>query len=151
VLLELFGQAFGDEMNGKAAGVCGDDCAGLAKLCDAGKELAFDFEIFGDDFNDPVGFRNAGKIVFKIANGDFVGESGSEKSGGTRFPGGFKTGTDDFVSVGRRSVGLEVGRDDIKKNARQTGIGKMGSNTSAHGARAEDDSFLDRTSHEGPF
>src|SRR4029077_11742410 len=137
-------------MNGKAAGVGGDDGTRLAEFRDTGKELALDFETFGDDFDNPIGFGDAGEIVFEIADGDFFGESRGEKRGGAGFFGGFETSADDFVAIGERGAGLEVGRDDVEEDARKTGIGEMRGDASAHGAGTEDDCFLDRTSHEGP-
>ena len=151
VLLEFFGHAFGDEMDGKAAGIGGDDGAGLAELRDAGKEIAFDFEIFGNDLDDPIGFGDAGEIVFKIADGDLFRESRREKCGGTGFFCGFEASANDFVAIGGRGAGLEVGRNDVEEDAREAGVGEMSGDASAHSASAENDSFLDRTSHEGPF
>ena len=151
VLLKLFGQAFGDEMDREAAGVGGDDGAGLAELGDARKELALDFEIFRDDFDDPIGFGNAREIIFEIADGDFFGERGREKGGRAGFFCGVEASADDFVAVGARGVGLEVGRNDVEEDAREAGVGEMGCDACAHGASAEDGCFLDRTSHEGPF
>src|SRR5262249_30171436 len=118
MLLELFGHAFGDEMNGKAAGVGANDGTGFAELRNAREEIALDFEIFGDDFDDPVGFSDAWEIIFKIADRDFFGESRSEKGGWARFLCGFEACTDDLVAVGSRGVGLEIGRNDVEKNAR---------------------------------
>ncbi len=43
MLLELCGHAFGDEVDGEAGGVGGNDGAGLAELSDAGEESALDF------------------------------------------------------------------------------------------------------------
>jgi hypothetical protein len=150
VLLEFFGHAFGDEMDGKAAGVGGDDGAGLAELRKTREEFALDIEVFGDDFDDPIGFGDAGEVVFEIANGDFFGQRRGEKSGGAGLFCGFEASADDFVSIGGRGVRLEIGRNDIEKDAGQAGVGEMGGDTSTHGASSEDDCFLDRTSHEGP-
>src|SRR5882672_728997 len=138
-------------MDGKATGVGGDDGPGFAELRDAREEFALDFEIFGDDFDDPIGFGDAREVVFKIADGDFFGQRGSEESGGAGFLGGIETGAGDFVAIGGRGVWFEVGRNDVEEDAGQTGIGKMSGDASAHGSGAKDDSFLDRTSHEGPF
>jgi len=149
VLLEFFGHAFGDEMDGKAAGIGGNDGAGLAKLRDTGKELALDIEIFGNDFDDPIGFGNAGKIVFEIADGDFFSESGREKRCGAGFLCGFEAGANDFVAIGGRGIGLEIGRNDVEENAWQASVGEMRGDASAHSASAENGCFLDRTSHEG--
>ena len=144
VLLELFRQTFGDEVNGQAGGVGGDDGTGLAELCDFGEQAAFDFQIFGDDLDDPVGVGDARKIVFKIADGNFGSESGREKCGGLGFFGGVEAGEHDFVAVG----GSGVFRNDVEQQAGEAGVGKMSGDACAHGAGAENDCFLDAMSHE---
>ena len=151
VLLEFFGQALGDEMDRKAARVGGDDGAGLAELRDARKEFALDFEIFGDDFDDPIGFGDAREVIFEIADVDFFGERGREKRGGAGFFCGVDASADDLVAVCAWGVGPEVGRNDVEENAWEAGVGEMRGDASAHGASAEDGCFLDRTSHGGPF
>src|SRR5579859_366957 len=151
VLLEFFGKAFGDEVDGKAAGVGGDDGAGFAERGDAREEIAFDFEIFGDDFDDPIGFGDAREVVFEIADGNFFGERGSEEGGGAGFFCGVEAGAGDFVAVGGRSAGMEAGWNDIEEDAGEAGVGEMSGDARAHGAGAENDSFLNRTSHRGPF
>jgi len=151
MLLKVFGHAFGNEMDGKAAGVGRDDGAGFAELRDTGEEFALDLEIFSDDFDDPIGFGDAGKIIFEIADRNFLGESGSKKSGGTGFSCGFKADADDFVSVGWGGVRLEIGRNDVEEDAREAGVGKVRGDARAHGACSENDCFLDGTSHGRPF
>jgi len=85
VLLELFGHALGDEMDRKATGVGGDDGAGLAELGDAREELTLDFEIFGDDFDDPVGFRDAGEVIFELPMEIFSANAGVKNAAGRDF------------------------------------------------------------------
>ncbi len=137
VLLKFFGQAFGDEMNGKTGSVGSDDGTGLAELRNFRKQIAFDFKIFGDDFDDPIGIGDAGKVVFKITDGDAGSKSGAEESSRLGFFGGVDAGKDKFVAVGLRGV---FG-DDVEKEAGQAGIREVSSNARAHSACAEDNRF----------
>src|SRR5262249_30852531 len=125
MLLELFGHAFGDEVDGKTRSVCGDDGAGFAELRNAREKFAFYLEIFRHDFNDPIGFGDAREIVFKVADGNSFGERGSEKSGGAGFFRSFEASADDFVAVGGGGIWFEVGRGNVEKNAGKAGIGEM--------------------------
>src|SRR5206468_3507698 len=99
------------------------------------KEATFDFEIFGDDFDDPVGVGDAREIVFEIADGNFGGERGGEESGRLGFFGAVEAGEHDFVAVGGRSVFW----NDIEQQAGEARVGEMRGNASAHGACAEND------------
>src|SRR5215475_16143335 len=110
VLLEFFWHAFSDEVYREAAGIRRDDGAGFAELRDEREEFALDFEIFGDDFNDPIGFGDTGEIVFEIADGDFFGERGSEKSSGAGFFCGLEADANNFVAICERGIRLEIGR-----------------------------------------
>ena len=118
---------------------------------DAIEELALDFEIFGDGFDDPVGFGAPGEIVFEIADGDARGGGGREKRGGARLEGGVQAGADDAIAhagIGEREaaglfVGRELGGHDIQQPAGHSGIGQMRGDARAHGAGAEDGDFFD--------
>ena len=68
VLLKFGGELGGDLADGQAGGIGGDDGAGAAMGGDAIEQLALDFEIFGDGFDDPIGFGAPGEIVVEIAD-----------------------------------------------------------------------------------
>ncbi len=51
---EVVGEAFGDFGHGKSAGVGGDDGAGLADGFYFLEQVALDFQILDDGFDDPV-------------------------------------------------------------------------------------------------
>ena len=118
---------------------------------DAIEQLALDFEIFGDGFDDPIGFGAPGEIVFEIADGDARGDRGREEGGGAGLEGGVQAGADDAVAdagIGEREaagffLGRELGRDDIQQPAGHAGVGQMRGDARAHGAGAEDGNFFD--------
>ena len=151
MLLKFGGGAGGDLADGQAGGVGGDDGAGAANGGDAIEELALDFEIFGDGFDDPIGFGAPGEIVVEIADGDARGDRGREEGGGAGFEGGVQAGADDAIAdagVGQREaaslfLGGELGRDDVQQPARHAGVGQMRGDSGAHGASAEDGNFFD--------
>ena len=68
--LEVGGSVFGNLANRQAGGVGGDDGAGAAVGGHAFEQALLDLEIFGDDFDDPVGLGAPGEIVFEVADGD---------------------------------------------------------------------------------
>jgi hypothetical protein len=54
---------------------------------------------------------------------------------------------DDLVALGLRSVGGGAGRNDVEQDARQFGVGDVGSDACTHGARAEDGNLTDLVWH----
>ena len=150
MLLEFLAHALGDQMNRQAGGIGGDDRAGLAELRHAGKQVALDVEIFGDDFDDPVGVFATRQVVFKIADGDFFRQRGGKKSGGLGFLCGIETGTHDFVAI-FLGAGLLARRHDVQQQHRQAGVGKMRGDARAHRACAKHHGFFDTTFHGGLF
>ena len=52
---------------------------------DAGEQRGFDFEIFGDGFNDPVAAGEFGQIVVEVAGSDERGEGWLKEGGGFGF------------------------------------------------------------------
>ena len=70
VAAEIVGEAFGDLGHRQAAGVGGDDGAGLANGFDLAQQLALDLQVFDDGFDDPVDFGELRQIVFEVADGD---------------------------------------------------------------------------------
>jgi hypothetical protein len=85
VLLEVGGGVFRDLVDGQAGSIGGYNSAGAAMRSYAVEEFALDFEIFGNGFDDPVGFGAAREIVLEIADGDAVSDGRREKCGGARF------------------------------------------------------------------
>ena len=118
---------------------------------DAIAGAALDFEIFGDGFDDPVGFGAPGEIVFEIADGDARGVGGREEGGGARLEGGVQAGADDAIAdagIGEREaaglfLGGELGGDDVQQPAGHAGVGQMRGDARAHGAGAEDGDLFD--------
>ena len=85
VLLELIGQPFGNQVDGKARSIGGDDGAGSAELRNLGKQVALDVQIFRDYFDDPIGLRAMRQIVFEISNRDFLRKRSAEECPGRDF------------------------------------------------------------------
>ena len=135
---EVVGESFGDFADGQAAGVGGDDGAGLADGFDLLQQRALDVEVLDDGFDDPVDVGQFLQVVVEIADGDEARERWFEERGGLRFLGGVESGGGDFVA--RRAVG--VGRDDIEQVAGNSGIGEMRGDAGAHGSGAEDSDFI---------
>ena len=152
MLLPFLGHPFRDAAHGQAGGIRGDDRAGLANLRDAREQRALDFEIFGDDFDDPVGLGAKFQIVFKIAGDDAIFEAAREKCGGLGLDGGGKARANDAVAnigicQGQPALlllGGQLGRRDIQQRAPDAGIGDVRGNARAHGARAQNHDFFDR-------
>ena len=125
--------------DGQAAGVGGDDGAGLADGFDFLQQRALDVEILDDGFDDPVDVGEFLEVVFEVADGDQAGERRVEESGGLGFLRSFESGSGDFVARG--TVG--VGRNDVEQIAGNAGIGEMRGDAGAHGSGAENGDFMD--------
>ena len=80
--LEIVVEALSNLADGQAGGVGGHQSAGAARGGDFLQQGAFNSEIFGDDFDDPVGFGAPGQVIFEIADGDARCEIRGEKGGG---------------------------------------------------------------------
>ena len=98
VLLPFLGQALGNAADRKAGGIRGDNRARFANRGDAREQRALDLEIFGDDFDDPVGLGAEFQIVFQIAGDDAVFQAAREKRGGLRFHRGREARAHDAVA-----------------------------------------------------
>jgi hypothetical protein len=100
---------FGDFGYRKAAGVGGDDGAGLADGFHFLQQRALDFQVFDDRLDDPVDLGQLFEIVVEIADGDEAREGrGFEEGGGLRFFGAVESGGGDFVARGTVGVGRNV-------------------------------------------
>ena len=98
VLLPFLGHPFRDAAHGQAGSIRGDNRAGLANLRDARKQRALDFEIFGDDFDDPVRLGAKFQIILEIAGDDAILEAPREKRGGPGLDGGGKPRANNAVA-----------------------------------------------------
>ena len=136
VVAEVFGETVGDFVQGDAAGVGGDDGVRLAECFHLAPEAAFDFEILGDGFDDPVAIGDFIEVVFEVAGGDELGVFVDEESAGAEFDDAF-----DSLQRGGVAIGL-VGKNDIEEDGRNAGVGEVGGNPGAHGAGSEDGNFL---------
>ena len=72
--LDLDRQYGGNLRYGQAGGVGGKQRVRGEMRHDAREQRRFDFKIFGDGFNDPVAFREAGQIFVEVAGGDEANE-----------------------------------------------------------------------------
>ncbi len=120
-------EAFGDLGEGDAAGIGGDDGAGRAQGGDAAPERAFDFEIFGDGFEDPLAASDAAEIVFEVAGGDEILGGLGEEADGPLFGGALDAGESSGVAL------RFIGEDDVEEIDRETGVGKVGCDARPHG------------------
>jgi len=139
---EIVGEAFGNFPYGQAAGVGGNDGAGLANSFHFTEKRALQVEIFDDGFDDPVDFGELFQIIFKVADRDQAGERRVHESGGLRFFCGFETGGGDFISCKCAGAGWDIAGNDIEQVARDAGVGEVGGDAGTHGSGAEDGYFI---------
>ncbi len=83
--LALDWQCDGDLRDGQAGGVGGEERVRGEMRKHAGEQRGFDFEIFGDGFDDPVAVGELGQIVVEVAGSDERGEGGLKEGGGLGF------------------------------------------------------------------
>ena len=62
---EIQTASFGDFADAETGSICGNESAGTAMSFDAFEKRALDFEIFGDDFDDPIGLGAPIEIIFQ--------------------------------------------------------------------------------------
>ena len=79
------GNRRGDARDGQAGGVGGEERVRREVRQDAREQRSFDFEIFGDGFDDPIALGELGQIVVEVAGSDQRGERGLEECGGLGF------------------------------------------------------------------
>ena len=133
MLLPFLGHSFRDAAHGQAGGIRGDNRAGLANFRDAGEQRALDFEIFGDDFDDPVRLGAKIQVIFKIAGDDAIFETPGEKRGGLGLDRGCETRANDAITnvgifQGQPALllrGRELSRRDIQQGAPDAGVGNV--------------------------
>ena len=144
---EVVGESFGDFADGQAAGVGGDDGAGLADGFDFAQQGAFEVEIFDDGFDDPVDFGEFFQIIVEVADGDEAGERRIHEGGGLGFFCGIESGGGDFVAYRWRRGGWDICGNDIEQIARDAGVGEVRGDARAHGSGAEDGYFINALHH----
>jgi len=140
---EVVGEAFGDRGDGQAAGVGGDDGAGLANGFDLAQKFALEVEVFDDSFDDPVDFGELLEVVFEVADGDQAVERRLHESGGFGLDRSFFAGSGELVARG--TVGVRG--DDVEQVRGNTGVGQVRGDAGAHGARAQDCDLIDAFLH----
>ena len=129
---QLFVEALHDTGKGNAAGVGGENRAGAAHGGDAREQVAFDLQVFGHGFDDPLALAQAAEIVFEVAGRDEPGGGGGEKTYRPLFGGGVDAG-----EGGRIARGL-AGDHDVQQVHGESGVGKVGGDARPHGPGAED-------------
>jgi hypothetical protein len=114
-------------------------------LLDSFEQLPFDFQVFGDHLNDPIGFGTPGEIVVKIADRDEPRSLWSEECRGAGFFCGLQAGTRDAIAhlgrfereFARGLLCTQFPRANVQQIAQHAGVGQMRGNACAHGSRAQ--------------
>ena len=130
----LDGQCRGDVRYGQAGGVGGEERVRGEMREDAGEQRGFDFEIFGDSFNDPVAPGEFGQVVVEVAGSDERGERGLKEGGGL----GFGESVEGRAAAAPRCLWRE-----IEEEHGDSGVGEMRGDAGAHGSCAEDGGAAD--------
>ena len=107
---KVIGKAFDDLGHRQAAGVGGNDGAGLANGFDLAQQAALDLQVFDDGLDDPIHVGQFVKIVFEVPDGDQARERRLEEGGRLRLDCGFQAGGGNAIARG--AVG--VGRNDVE-------------------------------------
>ena len=141
---EIFREAFDNFCYRQAAGVGGDDGAGFANGFDLAQQGALDLHVFDDGFDDPIDFGELLQIVLKVSDRDQPRQRRLKEGGGLGLHRSFQTGSGNAVA--RRTI--RIRRNDIEQVGRNTGIGQVRGDASAHGARAQNGNFLYPSLHE---
>jgi len=63
----------------------GYDGAGFAKLSHACQQFPLDFQVFGNDFNDPVGFRATRQVIIEVTDGNLSARAAVKNAAGLDF------------------------------------------------------------------
>ena len=141
---KVVGESFSDLADGQAAGVGGDDRAGLADGFHFPQQRPLDVEVLDHGFDDPVDVGELLDVVFEIAHRHQPGERRFHEGGRLGFFGGVEPGGGDLVS--RRPVGVR--RNNVEQITGNAGIGKMRGDAGAHGSGAKDSDFIDALHNE---
>ena len=67
---KIFAETFSNTLDRQAAGICGNDAAGLAHRFNFPEQVALDFQIFGNSFDDPIGVSQQFQVILEVAEGD---------------------------------------------------------------------------------
>jgi len=112
-------------------------------LLDFFEESALDFEVLGDDFDDPVAVGNEGEIVVEVAGGEQTRAFGDEEGGRFGLLEAIERGEDELIAGGLGSVGRGAGRDDVEEDDGKTGVGEVSGDARPHGSCSEYGYFAD--------
>ena len=145
VLLKILRAAFGDQVNRQAGSVRRDDGARLAHRFDALKQLALDFQIFGDGLDDPIHLPHQARLSSKIPGRDQPRGFRREKSGRARFFRGFEARQHDAIAHRRAFerqplaffIRSQFRRNDIEQVTRDAGVGQVRRDARAHRAGSQ--------------
>ncbi len=151
VLLKLLAHSLGDQMHGQSGRVGGHNRAGFAVRRDARQQFTFDFQIFRDDFDDPIGFRATRQVILKISDGNLFRERRGKKRGRPRLLRRLQPRANNLIALGGRRTGGQIGGHDVQQNTRQPGIREMRRDPRAHRSRPQHDCLFDATFHGIPF
>ena len=105
---------------------------------DASQQRGFDFEVFGDGFNDPVALGEFGQVVVEVAGSDEGGERRLEEGGGLGFGERIEGGAGQLAARRFRALGARSSKSD-----RDAGVGQMRGDAGAHGSGAENGGAAD--------
>ena len=151
MLLKLFAHALGNQVHGQAGRVGGYDGSWLAKLGYAGQQFPLDFQIFGDDFDDPIGLRTTRQIILEVSASNLFRKCGREKSCRLGLLGGLQSGSHDLVALRAWRIRGQTRRNNVQQNARQPGVREMCGDPRAHGSRSQHYCLFNATIHGMPF
>ncbi len=144
VAAEIFRESFDDLCYRQAAGVGSNDGAGLANGFDLAQQRALDLQIFDNGFDDPIDFGELLQIVFEVSDRDQPCQRRLEESSRLGLHRGFQARSRNTIA-GRT---VSIRRNDVQQVGRNTGVGQVRGDASAHGARAENGNFLYPSLHE---
>ena len=124
VAAKILAEALGDAGHGQAAGVGGDDAAGLAHGFNFLEQAALDLQVLGDGFDDPIGVGQQLQVVIKIADGDQPFQSFFKECCRLGFDGCIQSGGNDLSARGLVSTLGGVRRHDIEQHAGTPALAK---------------------------
>src|SRR5208283_2156664 len=122
VVPEVFAEAFGDGMDGKAASVGGDDGSRLANHFHLAQQRTLNVEILHHDLDDPVTVGKQAEMIFEVYGSNQACERSLHESCGLGFARSLQAGVGDTVAHGRRSISGYIPRNDVEEVGTHPGI-----------------------------